>query len=104
MLTKLLFRHLPNHYPPGSAYAHFPFLVPDFIQKALAKHHDSPVDRYNWTRPLPAQLVVVIDDPEGVLQVLSERQKFVSDHDARVFRLTKGAVLDHNLVSPFCLL
>ena len=31
LLTKLLFRTLPDYYPVGSAYAHFPFLDPRII-------------------------------------------------------------------------
>ncbi|KAI0696645.1 heme peroxidase, partial [Cytidiella melzeri] len=52
MLTKLLFRHLPQYYPPGSTYAHFPFLVPETMKASMAKRH-GPLDDYTWTRPVP---------------------------------------------------
>ncbi|KAH9942693.1 heme peroxidase [Amylocystis lapponica] len=53
MLTKLLFRTLPRHYPAGSAYAHFPLMVPSTMRQYLAKLPDSPVDEYTWSRPVP---------------------------------------------------
>ncbi|KAH7919845.1 heme peroxidase [Leucogyrophana mollusca] len=51
MLTRLLFRMLPQHYPAGSAYAHFPFLVPEFIHSRIPKMPASSVDLYTWSRP-----------------------------------------------------
>ncbi|KAG1781362.1 heme peroxidase [Suillus placidus] len=57
MLTKLLFRMLPDHYPMGSVYAHFPFLTPEFIASSMAKAPRSAEIRhlYDWDRPLTAQ-------------------------------------------------
>ncbi|KAL0563971.1 hypothetical protein V5O48_018086 [Marasmius crinis-equi] len=57
MLTKLLFRTLPEQYTPRSAYAHFPFLVPEFMRKALRKRDFQEVGKYDWERPvLPGRL------------------------------------------------
>ncbi|KAG2336628.1 heme peroxidase [Suillus weaverae] len=57
MLTKLLFRMLPDHYPAGSVYAHFPFLTPEFIASSMAKAPRSAKIRhlYDWDRPLTVQ-------------------------------------------------
>ncbi|KAG2148224.1 heme peroxidase, partial [Suillus bovinus] len=57
MLTKLLFRMLPDHYPAGSVYAHFPFLTPEFLASSMAKTPRSAEIRhlYNWDRPLTVQ-------------------------------------------------
>ncbi|KAJ6504060.1 hypothetical protein DFH09DRAFT_1335495 [Mycena vulgaris] len=35
MLTKLLFRTLPEYYPLRSAYAHFPFLDPNYMREHM---------------------------------------------------------------------
>lgn len=57
MLTKLLFRLLPDHYPAGSVYAHFPFLTPEFIASSMAKAPRTAEIRhlYNWDRPSTVQ-------------------------------------------------
>lgn len=63
-LTKLLFRHLPEHYPSRSAYAHFPFLDPAYI-KTLNMTPNSPVttriptDKYDFDYPKATKIVSV---------------------------------------------
>lgn len=56
MLPKLLFRHLPEYYPPGSAYAHFPFMVPETMREYIRKRGCSSEDDYTWTRPTKTPL------------------------------------------------
>ncbi|EPQ51552.1 heme peroxidase [Gloeophyllum trabeum ATCC 11539] len=51
MLTKLLFRHLPEYYPRDSTYAYFPFMVPSEMKKAVEKLPGNVVEKYSWTRP-----------------------------------------------------
>lgn len=51
MVTKLLFSVLPEYYPPGSAYAHFPFMVPDTMREYIGKLECESEDDYTWTRP-----------------------------------------------------
>jgi hypothetical protein len=55
MLSKLLFRHLPEYYPPGSAYAHFAFIVPDTMRGYITAQGCSE-DGYTWTRPTKTPL------------------------------------------------
>jgi hypothetical protein len=69
MLTKLLFRTLPHHYPVGSAYAHFPFLVPEYMEKEIGKDADL-VKKYTWSPPPHPLPIAVIDTFDGVKQVL----------------------------------
>jgi linoleate 10R-lipoxygenase len=99
MLTKLLFRHLPDHYPVGSAYAHFPFQVPGIMKTHAAKLRSNPVDKYSWSRPLKRKPVVVVRKHDEVQQVFGDIATFPSPHEDRLFNLTSGAVLDHDLVS-----
>lgn len=58
-LTKLLFRTLPNHYPVGSAYAHFPFFVPDIFKERLHKLRGTPSDNSMSKRSVPPQKFVI---------------------------------------------
>jgi linoleate 10R-lipoxygenase len=51
IMSKLLFRHLPEFYPVGSAYAHFPFMVPEKMKEYVDKQPDASIDDYTWTRP-----------------------------------------------------
>lgn len=52
ILPKLLFRHLPEHYLPGSAYGHFPFMVPGTMREYVGKLDCASEDDYTWTRPV----------------------------------------------------
>jgi len=55
MVSKLLFRHLPEYYPPGSAYAHFAFVVPETMRGYIRDQGRSE-DEYTWTRPTKTPL------------------------------------------------
>lgn len=101
MLTKLLFRTLPDHYPAGSAYAHFPFLVPEKIKKCLGDVDESLVGKYTWTRPPVPQALARVDTYHEVVHVLSATDKFASEYNKRLFTITKGIVLDRIAVSNF---
>ncbi|KAG6878460.1 hypothetical protein C0993_006300 [Termitomyces sp. T159_Od127] len=83
LLTKLLFRTLPNNYPIGSAYAHFPFLVPDYIREMNLEIGNNP--KYIWERP-PARSsdTVNVNTYAGAKQVLNN-PRFYSTYDDRLF-------------------
>ncbi|KZT64796.1 heme peroxidase [Daedalea quercina L-15889] len=51
ILSRLLFRTLPEWYPAASAYALFPFVVPARMREFVTKTPDVPVARYDWARP-----------------------------------------------------
>uniref|UniRef100_A0A7G1PUP4 Dioxygenase n=1 Tax=Tricholoma matsutake TaxID=40145 RepID=A0A7G1PUP4_TRIMT len=82
ILTKLLFRTLPDHYPAGSAYAHFPFLDPVYMREILTKDVNL-VNKYTWTRPQLPSVTGVINSFNGVKQVLSD-PSFVSAYNDRI--------------------
>lgn len=89
LLTKLLFRTLPEHYQRGSAYAHFPFLDPVFMREEnLAKTNPSLVDKYIWTRPRQDSPTVPFDTLESVKKVLKDPH-FVSAYDHRLYNVVK---------------
>lgn len=88
MLTKLLFRTLPNHYPVGSAYAHFPFLDPVYMRENVAKNPDV-LKKYTWTRPQRLPVTTVIDTFSGVERILSDHQ-FMSAYNNRMFNIVSN--------------
>ena len=88
LLTKLLFRTLPEHYQRGSAYAHFPFLDPVYMRENLAETSPSLVDKYVWTRPRQDSPTVTFDTLADVKQVLKEPH-FVSAYDHQLYNVVK---------------
>ena len=86
LLTKLLFRTLPNNYPVGSAYAHFPFLVPASIREKNSEIGSNP--KYIWERPpVPSpSKPAMVNTYAGVEQVLKE-PSFLSAYDHRLFNV-----------------
>lgn len=82
LLTKLLFRTLPDYFPAGSAYAHFPFMEISYMKENVAKNPNL-VDQYTWTRPRPPPATVPVTSYAGVQRVLSDSQ-FLSAYDERI--------------------
>ena len=88
----MLFRTLPNHYPRGSAYAHFPFMTPEFMKDNLLETQGQEiVDKYGWSRPRKNPTVVPIESWAGVKQVLEDKS-FLPLADARIFTVAKPVV------------
>lgn len=75
MLTKLLFHMLPDHYPAGSVYAHFPFLSPEFLATSMAKAPRSAGIRhlYDWDRPLTVQQAAYVTPDMKVVRDYERR-------------------------------
>ncbi|KAJ7740925.1 heme peroxidase [Mycena maculata] len=97
MLTKLLFRTLPEYYPARSAYAHFPFLDPLYMRDHMRANNAKLATQYVWTRPpLPphAENVVVVKTPAGVREVLEKHEVFPPDYTERVKTVAGLATLD----------
>lgn len=55
MLSKLLFRLLPDQYPADSIYAHFPFMMPKFMRACIASRSTDLVAYYDFSRPSQAE-------------------------------------------------
>jgi hypothetical protein len=98
MLTRLLFRTLPEYYPPGSVYAHFPFLVPERVRKFLSKLHESPVKKYTFTRPPVPLPVMVVQDYAEVKRLLESREALDGGVLRRLSELVRNADLNVRLV------
>jgi len=94
MMTKLLFRHLPNNYPAGSAYAHFPFMVPRKM-KEFAKDLAGDIEpKYDWSRPdVPVGTPIVFRGYSEVKELLVG-SAFTSGVAERLEVLTLGVQLN----------
>jgi linoleate 10R-lipoxygenase len=95
MLTKLLFRHLPDHYPVRSTYAHFPFLVPEKMREAAHDHSSNVESKYEWNRPpVPVGPTIPATKYSDVQQLLSNPAIFHSGVAERLDILTGGVHLN----------
>nr|GAT58858.1 predicted protein [Mycena chlorophos] len=101
MLTKLLFRTLPEYYPARSAYAHFPFLDPAYMRDTMQENKPELVDKYIWTRPVTspnAETVVVVKTLEGVRAVLEDQTHFPAPYVERLHTITNHPIVDSSFV------
>ena len=73
-LPKLLFRHLPRHYPANSVYGLFPFFTPDTNKKTLQKL--GIADKYDFNRPKPVPIPKVVDTIPGIRRVFEDSVTF----------------------------
>lgn len=99
ILTKLLFRTLPEHFPARSALAHFPFLVPERIEHIMSERHDPHMEKYIWTRPPVPETLVVAKSYDDVKETLETRTKFASGADVRLASICGDTVVDRTLVN-----
>ena len=91
MLTKLLYRTLPDYFPAGSAYAHFPFLVPNYMKDNLAHNNPKIVDNYIWTRPELPSSTIVVDTYPAVNEVVTD-SSFMSSYNDKIFNIVKASL------------
>ncbi|KAI0265719.1 heme peroxidase [Gloeopeniophorella convolvens] len=99
ILTKLLFRHLPDYYPPRSTYAHFPFLTPEAMKRAAKDLPGDLIPKYSWTRPAPpAGPAVVAARYTDVQKALASPAVLAPAAVPRLAALTGGVSL--NLLGP----
>ncbi len=79
-LPKLLFRHLPRHYPDNSAYGLFPFFTPAVTKTNLAnlakKGIIKSIDDYSFDRPKALPIPKVVDTLTGIRYVFNDYTKF----------------------------
>ncbi|KAH6916274.1 heme peroxidase [Coprinopsis sp. MPI-PUGE-AT-0042] len=88
MLGKLLLRTLPDYFPRGSAYAHFPFLVPSYLEERWKKDAPEIVAKYTWNRPRKQPPIISLGNYEALKRVSSDTT-FISACDIRLKEATK---------------
>lgn len=106
MLTRLLFRHLPDYYPErserASAYAHFPFLIPERMREAAREHHGDMEDKYYWDRPrVPAGPTVIVKRYSDIQELFAKPTVFTSGAEQRLKYLGGVVSLNTTPVRPF---
>ncbi|EJD08383.1 heme peroxidase [Fomitiporia mediterranea MF3/22] len=99
VLTRLLYRTLPEYYPARSTYARFPFMVPSEMRGYLFKLVNSPVRNYEFAPPKPPAPVVVLRDYKNVKVVLARPDEYKSDAKQKIVELTSDTTLDIHLVN-----
>ena len=87
-LPKLLFRHLPRHYPANSAYALFPFFTPPTTKDNLTKL--GVANKYDFARPKPQPIPKVVDTISGIRYVFADYNKFKTTYGDDMRLLTDG--------------
>ncbi|KAL0070995.1 hypothetical protein AAF712_001553 [Marasmius tenuissimus] len=103
MLTKLLFRTLPDQYTPGSAYAHFPFLDPVYMKAELgkrdAKEKTQVRGKYTWDRPGKAVETKTVTGYREVQEVMAATGRlFVDGSESRLKRILGHGVPELDFV------
>ncbi|KAF9472120.1 heme peroxidase [Pholiota conissans] len=93
MLTKLLFRTLPDYYPKGSAYAHFPFLQPQYMQKEMIKTDPALAAKYTWDRPVPRLEAAPVYTFADVKAVLDDEKAYVPSYDRQAFEVVRPSYI-----------
>ncbi|KAI0079537.1 heme peroxidase [Panus rudis PR-1116 ss-1] len=92
-LPKLLFRHLPRHYPANSIYGLFPFFTPDTTRENLKKL--GVLAKYNDKRPVPQPIPKVVNTLKGIRYVFDNFETFKTTYSEDMLALTnhKGFML-----------
>ncbi|KIL62783.1 hypothetical protein M378DRAFT_12576 [Amanita muscaria Koide BX008] len=93
LLTKLLYRTLPDYFPSDSAYAHFPFLDPSWMKKQMIENGRSDVNQYSWSRPQSVRPSISVSNDEEVRRVLHD-SVFASDAKDRLYEVFGNSSTD----------
>ncbi|KAF8532744.1 heme peroxidase [Gautieria morchelliformis] len=91
MLTKLLFRTLPQHYTPKSIYAHFPFIVPSRMRENMQRE-PSMIRKYDWLEPHSVSAITPIQGLEFVREIVTNTTTFLAPYQALAQKLTDNHV------------
>lgn len=87
-LPKLLFRHLPRHYPANSVYALYPFFTPEVTRQNLTKL--GTVQNYSFDRPKPQPIPKIVDTLTGIRYVFGDPTKYKVTYGDDMRLLTEG--------------
>jgi linoleate 10R-lipoxygenase len=86
-LPKLLFRHLPRHYPADNVYGLFPFFTPATTKQNLTDL--GIVDKYKFNRPTALPIPKVVDTIQGIRNVFNDSVTFKTTYPTMQL-LTEG--------------
>lgn len=88
MLSKVLFRTLPDHYPDNSVFAHFPFMTPAQMKIHLTKL--GLVEQYDFERPVKKGKTWTVADYSALQAVLSNPTTYESIYNRNMRRISDG--------------
>ncbi|KJA17192.1 hypothetical protein HYPSUDRAFT_46645 [Hypholoma sublateritium FD-334 SS-4] len=93
MLTKLLYRTLPDYYPKKSVYAHFPFLEPKKFKEELDEKHPGESAKYDWARPKPRLETITVQNFAHVKRVLEDTKVYKSSFENQMFTIVQPTLV-----------
>ncbi|KAI0713138.1 heme peroxidase [Cerioporus squamosus] len=97
-IPRLLFRHLPRHYPANSAYALFPFFTPDVTKSNLQKL--GIVSSYEFGRPVTKPVEKLVETVNDINAILTDTAHYqVPESPLFSKTASKFSVVD-NLPAP----
>ncbi|KAJ7040815.1 heme peroxidase [Mycena alexandri] len=84
-----------------SAYAHFPFLDPEYMRDHMTENNPKLADKYVWTRPAEpeADNVVIVASEAGVREVLERAEVFPNRYAERMQAVTGRGEVDRRAVN-----
>ncbi|SJL08734.1 related to Psi-producing oxygenase A [Armillaria ostoyae] len=88
-LPKLLFRHLPRHYPGNSIYGLFPFFTPAAVKENLT-NIGLDLLNYNFERPKPKPIPIVIHTISAIRHVFNDFNIYKQTYTSDMNLLTQG--------------
>lgn len=77
-----------NFSKQNSAYALFPFFTPTVTKENLTRL--GIVDQYDFVRPKPKPIPIVLDTLQGIRYVFNDFQKYKQTYDYDMKMLTRG--------------
>ncbi|RPD64671.1 heme peroxidase [Lentinus tigrinus ALCF2SS1-6] len=73
-IPRLLFRHLPRHYPANSVYALFPFFTPEITKTNL---HNLGIEKsYEFGRPVTKPVEKIVDTVKDIEAILTDKAHY----------------------------
>jgi len=88
MLSKLLFRTLPDYYPDNSVFAHFPFMTPTQMKIHLTEL--GLVEQYDFERPVKKGTTRTVVAYSAVQVILSNPVIYESKYNSNMRQLIDG--------------
>ncbi|KJA25365.1 hypothetical protein HYPSUDRAFT_64946 [Hypholoma sublateritium FD-334 SS-4] len=89
LLTRLLFRALPDHYPQRSTYAHFPFMQPEFVRAMFGGDRVDQLLKYDWTRPHARPEVISVGTFATVKRILENPGVYTPLFESKLFTVVQ---------------
>ncbi|KAG6822659.1 hypothetical protein H0H92_013026, partial [Tricholoma furcatifolium] len=74
IISKLILRHLPRHFPWNSVYSLYPFFTPEKMKTSLTKR--GIASKYTFDHPVPLPIPKILNTFTGIKTVWSDPSRF----------------------------